>query len=80
MKRPTTQWVRPGLVATVKHLRGEENLRHASLQDFREEYGSLNRPFRKDLGISVQVPFAPTPQHRFLAKVAHRYCNFRYTN
>jgi len=37
MKRPATQWVKPGLVATVKHLRGEEDLRHASLQDFREE-------------------------------------------
>ena len=37
MKRPATQWVKPGLIATVKHLRGEEDLRHASLQDFREE-------------------------------------------
>jgi ATP-dependent DNA ligase len=37
MKRPATQWVKPGLVASVKHLRGEEDLRHASLQDFREE-------------------------------------------
>lgn len=39
MKRPATQWVKPGLVATVKYLRGEEDLRHASLQDFREEPG-----------------------------------------
>lgn len=37
VKRPTTQWVKPGIVARVKHLRGEEDLRHASLQDFREE-------------------------------------------
>ncbi|TIO52984.1 MAG: ATP-dependent DNA ligase [Mesorhizobium sp.] len=37
MKRPATQWVKPGLIARVKHLRGEEDLRHASLQDFREE-------------------------------------------
>ncbi|AZO24773.1 ATP-dependent DNA ligase [Mesorhizobium sp. M1E.F.Ca.ET.045.02.1.1] len=37
MKRPATQWVKPGLVGRVKHLRGEEDLRHASLQDFREE-------------------------------------------
>ncbi|SJM33132.1 conserved hypothetical protein [Mesorhizobium delmotii] len=37
MKRPATQWVRPGLIGRVKHLRGEEDLRHASLQDFREE-------------------------------------------
>ncbi|TIL82160.1 MAG: ATP-dependent DNA ligase, partial [Mesorhizobium sp.] len=37
MRRPATQWVRPGLIGRVKHLRGEEDLRHASLQDFREE-------------------------------------------
>ncbi|MER8972016.1 MULTISPECIES: hypothetical protein [unclassified Mesorhizobium] len=37
MKRPATQWVKPGLIGRVKHLRGEENPRHASLQDFREE-------------------------------------------
>jgi bifunctional non-homologous end joining protein LigD len=36
-KRPATQWVRPGIKARVKHLRGEEDLRHASLQDFWEE-------------------------------------------
>ncbi|ESX51339.1 hypothetical protein X762_04810 [Mesorhizobium sp. LSHC426A00] len=37
MKRPATQWVKPGLIGRVKHLRGEEDLRHALLQDFREE-------------------------------------------
>jgi bifunctional non-homologous end joining protein LigD len=37
MKRPATQWVKPGLIGRVKHLRGEEDLRHAPLQDFREE-------------------------------------------
>jgi bifunctional non-homologous end joining protein LigD len=37
MKRPATQWVKPGLIGRVKHLRGEEGLRHASLQDVREE-------------------------------------------
>ncbi|WP_292062227.1 hypothetical protein [Mesorhizobium sp.] len=37
MKRPATQWVKPGLIGRVKHLRGEEDLRHASLQDFRED-------------------------------------------
>ncbi|TPL40717.1 ATP-dependent DNA ligase [Mesorhizobium sp. B2-4-6] len=36
-RRPATQWLRPGLVGRVKHLRGEEKLRHASLLDFREE-------------------------------------------
>ncbi|RJT37613.1 ATP-dependent DNA ligase [Mesorhizobium waimense] len=37
MKRPATQWVKPGLIGRVKPLRGEEDLRHASLQDFRDE-------------------------------------------
>ncbi|MER9416528.1 ATP-dependent DNA ligase [Mesorhizobium sp. M0306] len=37
MKRPATQWVKPGIKARVKHLRGEEDLRHASLQDFWDE-------------------------------------------
>lgn len=36
MKRSATQWAKPGLIGRVKHLRGEEDLRHASLQDFRE--------------------------------------------
>jgi bifunctional non-homologous end joining protein LigD len=30
-KRPATQWVKPGMKACVKHLRGEDDLRHASL-------------------------------------------------
>ena len=33
---PATQWVKPGLIGCVKHLRGEEKLRHASTPDFRE--------------------------------------------
>ncbi|WP_318013340.1 MULTISPECIES: hypothetical protein [unclassified Mesorhizobium] len=37
MKRPATQWVKPGIIGRVKHLRGEEDLRHATLQNFREE-------------------------------------------
>ncbi len=36
MKRPATQWVKPGLIGRVKHLRGEDDLRHASLADFQE--------------------------------------------
>ena len=36
MKCPATQWVKPGIIGRVKHLRGEEDMRHASLQDFRE--------------------------------------------
>jgi ATP-dependent DNA ligase len=30
-KRKGAQWVKPGLVATVRHLRGEEKLRHATI-------------------------------------------------
>lgn len=37
MKGPATQWVTRGLIGRVKHLRGHEYLRHASLQNFREE-------------------------------------------
>ncbi|WP_292652067.1 hypothetical protein [Mesorhizobium sp.] len=33
-KRPATQWVKSGIKARVKHSMGEEDLRHASLQDF----------------------------------------------
>jgi ATP-dependent DNA ligase len=36
-KRPATQWVKSGIKARVKHLRGPEDLRHASLQDFWDE-------------------------------------------
>ncbi|WP_287106207.1 hypothetical protein [Mesorhizobium sp.] len=43
MKRPATQWVKPGLIGRVKHLRGEEDLRHASLQDFREVFSDPDR-------------------------------------
>ncbi|WP_301005919.1 ATP-dependent DNA ligase [Mesorhizobium sp.] len=32
------EWLKPGLVGRVKFLKGEAKLRHASLEDFREEY------------------------------------------
>ncbi|TIQ46741.1 RNA ligase family protein [Mesorhizobium sp.] len=31
------EWVRPGITGRVKYLRGEHTLRHATVQDFREE-------------------------------------------
>ena len=34
---PDVEWVRPGINMRVKTLRGEPKLRHASVQDFREE-------------------------------------------
>ncbi|CAM5770664.1 ATP-dependent DNA ligase [Mesorhizobium amorphae] len=35
--RPAALWTKPGMVMRVKHLRGEEMLRHASVEDFWEE-------------------------------------------
>ncbi|WP_032900953.1 RNA ligase family protein [Mesorhizobium ciceri] len=34
---PDVEWVKPGIIGTVRTLRGEPKLRHASVQDFREE-------------------------------------------
>jgi bifunctional non-homologous end joining protein LigD len=31
----TVQWLRPGIVGIVRHLRGENTLRHAKLVDYR---------------------------------------------
>jgi hypothetical protein len=35
--KPGTQWLRPGLVGRVRHLKGEELLRHATLQEIWED-------------------------------------------
>ncbi|MBX3573191.1 MAG: hypothetical protein KF694_12645 [Mesorhizobium sp.] len=37
IKADKAEWVKPGLRGRVKFLRGEEKLRHASLQDWSEE-------------------------------------------
>jgi DNA ligase D-like protein (predicted ligase) len=37
VKKPAAQWTQPGLVGRVRHLRGEEKLRHATLRDLKEE-------------------------------------------
>ncbi|MER8563237.1 hypothetical protein [Mesorhizobium sp. M0578] len=31
------KWVKPGLIGRIQHLRGEEDLRQASMQGFHEE-------------------------------------------
>jgi bifunctional non-homologous end joining protein LigD len=31
--KPGTVWVSPGLIGRVRHLKGEERLRHATLQE-----------------------------------------------
>ena len=31
--KPGTQWLRPGLIARVRYLKGEQGLRHATLFD-----------------------------------------------
>ena len=35
--KPGTQWLKPGLVGRVRHVKGEQLLRHATLQEIREE-------------------------------------------
>ena len=35
--KPGTQWLKPGLVGRVRHLKGEQQLRHATLQEIRED-------------------------------------------
>ena len=35
--KPGTQWLKPGLVGRVRHLKGEQLLRHATLRDIREK-------------------------------------------
>jgi ATP-dependent DNA ligase len=37
LKRDKAEWLKPGLVGRVKFLKGEEQLRHAKLLDYREE-------------------------------------------
>ena len=34
--KPGTQWLKPGLVGRVRHLKGEQQLRHATLREIRE--------------------------------------------
>jgi ATP-dependent DNA ligase len=34
--KPGTEWVKPGLIGRVRHLKGEDKLRHASLQEVSE--------------------------------------------
>jgi ATP-dependent DNA ligase len=35
--KPGTEWLKPGLVGRVRHLKGEQQLRHATLQEIRDE-------------------------------------------
>jgi bifunctional non-homologous end joining protein LigD len=39
----TVQWLRPGILGRVQHLRGEEKLRHARLVDFQGNANQLHR-------------------------------------
>jgi bifunctional non-homologous end joining protein LigD len=34
--KPGTIWVKPGIIGRVKHLKGEEKLRHATLEEVAE--------------------------------------------
>jgi DNA ligase D-like protein (predicted ligase) len=35
--KPGTQWMKPGLVGKVRHLKGEQKLRHATLREIKEQ-------------------------------------------
>jgi bifunctional non-homologous end joining protein LigD len=35
--KPGAQWLKPGLIGRVRHLKGEQELLHATLQDIRED-------------------------------------------
>jgi DNA ligase D-like protein (predicted ligase) len=35
--KPGTEWLKPGLIGRVRHLKGEQLLRHATLQEIREK-------------------------------------------
>ena len=35
--KPGTEWLKPGLIGRVRHLKGEQQLRHATLRDIREQ-------------------------------------------
>jgi bifunctional non-homologous end joining protein LigD len=36
-EKPDAQWLEPGVLATVRHLRGEEDLRHAAIEEVTHE-------------------------------------------
>ena len=38
-RKPGIEWLKPGLIARVRYLKGEEMLRHATLQEVRERDG-----------------------------------------
>lgn len=38
--KPGTEWLKPGLTATVRHLRGEDKLRHATLTELAPQRGT----------------------------------------
>ena len=35
-RKPGIEWLKPGLIARVRYLKGEEKLRHATLQEIGE--------------------------------------------
>ena len=34
--KPGTEWLKPGVIGRVRHLKGEDTLRHATLQEIAE--------------------------------------------
>jgi hypothetical protein len=35
--KPGAEWLKPGLIGRVRHLKGEQQLRHATLQEIKGE-------------------------------------------
>ena len=61
IKAEKAEWVKPGLRGRVKFLRGEEKLRHASLQDWSEDWRSFPMPQSFDPGFRRAL-LTPPPQ------------------
>ncbi|MGX9415668.1 hypothetical protein ACWKT6_35110, partial [Mesorhizobium sp. 14Arga] len=56
MKRPATQWVKPGIIGRVKHLRGEEDLRPRFIAGFQRGMSKRGSDFLFTIGYRTICP------------------------
>ncbi len=79
--KPDAQWLKPGTIATVRHLRGEDDLRHASVQDlsisYRANIASPSSRFRNTTSARERAccgnsPSFPIPCIRRARSSGHR--------
>jgi bifunctional non-homologous end joining protein LigD len=47
--KPGTVWVKPGIIGRVRHMKGEEKLRHATLQEVDDQKAARGRRRSYDL-------------------------------